>query len=341
MSGIECDASGRAARPTTPPGSPACFITTCNPTQDTAAASGCAFLRGTTARFAIRRLIGALKRIFMRSFLFSSLALSAAMFSANAFACDTVVTSANPHIMAPGKYCLTRNLDVPIVITGGEIEFDCKGRTLANPDPNGGGPAAITVDSWSKVTVRNCRIEGYSFGIHLRTRSGDQLLNNTVVRPYDAGIVIIGDSPPDGEGARVVGNRVIDYGNPNISPWREAIQITMAPRTVVTNNVIAGYNGGGLLVDRSADVQATGNQFLDFPDNTDRIIELRDSPRARLVHNSIMLRTRSGVRGLIGGGSATCIENVAINTAPSGFSECAVTRYNVEEPSPFPPQPLR
>lgn len=272
----------------------------------------------------------------MRSILFSSLALSAAMFGTNALACDTVVSAANPHISAPGKYCLARNLDVPIVITGQDIEFDCKGRTLANLDPNG-GPAAITVDSWSKVTVRNCRIEGYSLGIHLRTRSGDQLLNNTVVRPYDAGIVIVGDSPPDGEGARVVGNRVIDYGNPNVSPWREAIRITMAPRTVVTNNVVAGYNGGGLLVESSADLQATGNQFLDFPDNTDRIIELRQSPRARLVHNSIMLRTRSGVQGLIGGSSATCIENVAINTARSGFSECAVTRYNVEEPSPFMP----
>lgn len=273
----------------------------------------------------------------MRSILLSSLALSAAMFSASSLACDTVVTSANPHITAPGKYCLAGNLGVPIVITGEDIEFDCKGRTLANPDPNPNGAAAITVDSWSRVTVRNCRIEGYSLGIHLRTRSGDQLLNNTVVRPYDAGIVIFGDSPPDGTGARVVGNRVIDYGNPNISPWREAIQITMAPRTVVTNNVIAGYSGGGLLVDRSADVQATGNQFLDFPDNTQRIIELRQSPRVRLVHNSIMLRTRSGVQGLIGGSSATCIENVAINTAHSGFSECAVTRYNVEEPSPFMP----
>lgn len=275
----------------------------------------------------------------MRSILLTSLALSAAMSSAGALACDTVVTSANPQITAPGKYCLAGNLGVPIVITGEDIEFDCKGRTLANPDPNLNGAAAISVDSWSRVTVRNCRIEGYSLGIHLRTRSGDQLLNNTVVRPYDAGIVIFGDSPPDGVGARVVGNRVIDYGNPNISPWREAIQITMAPRTLVTNNVIAGYTGGGLLVDRSADVQATGNQFLDFPDNTQRIIELRQSPRARLVHNSIMLRTRSSVRGLMGGSGATCIENVAINTAPSGFSECAVTRYNVEEPSPFPPQP--
>lgn len=277
----------------------------------------------------------------MRTILFSGLALSAAMFSANALACDTVVSAANPYISAPGKYCLARNLDVPIVIAGGDIELDCKGRTLANPGPSGNGPAAITVDSWSEVTVRNCRIEGYSLGIHLRTRSGDQLLNNTVVRPFDAGIVIVGDTPPDGEAARVVGNRVIDYGNPNVSPWREAIRITMAPRTVVTNNVVAGYNGGGLLLESSADVQVTGNQFLDFPDNTPQIIELRQSPRARLVHNSIMQRTRSGVQGLIGGSSATCIENVAINTARSGFSECAVTRYNVEEPSPFPPQPLR
>ncbi|MBT2745024.1 MULTISPECIES: hypothetical protein [unclassified Lysobacter] len=54
----------------------------------------------------------------------------------------------------------------------------------------------------------------------------------------------------------------------------------------------------------------------------------------RVVHNTIMSREPTVAQGISGAADATCIENVFINTQRSGFSECAVTRYNVEQPAP-------
>ncbi|WP_046656698.1 NosD domain-containing protein [Lysobacter capsici] len=277
----------------------------------------------------------------MRLIPIAGLALAGLMLSTSAFACDTIVPSQQISIHGPGKYCLSANRSLPIEISGPDIELDCRTRSIINPSPNGGGPTGIRINSGDKVIVRNCRVDGFPIGIDMNVQSNAQLLNNTVVRAQDVAIMVhgINNNDPFAEPTRIVGNRVIGYPNPNdpSSSWAPALRVIGLGRAVISNNVVAGHRGPvGLELVDSPDVQITNNQFLD-PAAVDRMIRLEQSPRARVVHNTIMSRQQNVMFGLSGASGATCVENVFINTIHSGFSECAVTRYNVEQP--LPPAP--
>lgn len=268
----------------------------------------------------------------------TGLGLAGLLLSANALACDTFLPANQIGLSAPGKYCLSANRSLPIEINGPNIELDCRSFTLTNP--SGGGPGGsgvgITVRGGDKVVVRNCRVDGFANGIQADVFSGAQLLNNTVLRAQDTPIIVHGNpfGPPDpqAEPVRIVGNRVIGYGSAQAN-WGPALRVHGLPRAVIANNVVAGYRGqGGLELGESADAQLTGNQFLDF-ESGHRMIRFMNSPRARVVHNTIMSRQPIG-EGLSGAVDATCVENVFINVQPSGFAGCAVARHNVEQPQP-------
>lgn len=275
----------------------------------------------------------------MRLIPIASLALTGLMLSSNAFACDTILGPSQISINSPGKYCLSANRGLPIEVNGSDIELDCRGRTLASGGPVGGGAqVGIRVNFSGKVIVRNCRIDGFPIGIDANTQSGLQLLNNTVLRSQDTPIAVHGGfNDPQVEPARIVGNRVIGYGTnggsqPNFGP---ALRLVGLARAVISSNVVAGYNGPTALeLFDSPDAQLTSNQFLDAQ-GVNRMIRLEQSPRARVVHNTIMSRNPTVAEGLSGSTDATCVENVFINTVRSGFSDCVVTRYNVEQQNGF------
>jgi hypothetical protein len=278
----------------------------------------------------------------MRLIPIAGLALTGLMLSTSAFACDTIVSPQQISIYGPGKYCLSADRSLPIEINGPDIELDCRTRTITNPSPNGGGgPAGIRVNSGDKVIVRNCRIDGFSTGIDMmNVQSNAQLLNNTVLRARDVAITVHGNNNNDplAEPTRIVGNRVLGYpGENQPAAWGPAMRVIGLGRAVISNNVFAGHTGNiGLELLESPDSQLISNQFLDFQ-GAYRMIRLEQSPRARIVHNTIMSRELSVVEGLSGAVGATCVENVFINTVHSGFAECAVTRHNVEQPaSPGP-----
>lgn len=275
----------------------------------------------------------------MRLIPIAGLALTGLMLSTSAFACDTIVSPQQVSIYGPGKYCLSANRSLPIEISGPDIELDCRTRTITNPSPNGGGPTGIRINSGDKVIVRNCRVDGFPIGIDMNVQSNAQLLNNTVLHARDVAIMVHGNNgnnDPLSEPTRIVGNRVIGYPNGNDpSPsWGPALRAIGLGRAVISNNVVVGHNGPvGLELFESPDAQLISNQFLDSS-AVDRMIRLEQSPRVRVVHNTIMSRQPNVAFGLSGASGATCVENVFINTIHSGFSECAVTRYNVEQPLP-------
>lgn len=267
----------------------------------------------------------------------TGLALAGLLLSANALACDTILPATQVGISAPGKYCLSGNRSLPIEINGPDIELDCRTRTLTNPSTGGGpgGGVGIMVRGGGKVVVRNCRVDGFANGIQADVASGAQLLNNTVLRAQDTPIIVHGNPfqgppGPPAEPVRIVGNRVIGYDSGQPANWGPALRVHGLPGAVIANNVVAGYRGrGGLELGESPDAQLTGNQFLDF-ETGHRMIQFMNSPRARVVHNTIMSRQPIG-EGLVGAVDATCVENVFINVLPSGFASCSVARYNVEQ----------
>ncbi|MGH8082566.1 MAG: right-handed parallel beta-helix repeat-containing protein [Lysobacter sp.] len=278
----------------------------------------------------------------MRLIPMAGLALTGLMLSANAFACDTIVEPTRVSINGPGKYCLSANRSFPIEIYGSDVELDCRSRTLTNRSADGGpgGPSSvgIRVGPGSKIIVRNCRVDGFPIGIEMNAQSGAQLLNNTVLRSQDVAIAVHGGngggSDPMAEPARITGNRVIGYNNSSSSG--PALRLMGLSRAIISNNVVAGYRAAtGLELFDSPDAQLISNQFVDFQ-GAYQMIRLQGSPRVRVVHNTIMSREGNVMQGISGAADATCLENVFINTLRSGFSECAVTRYNVEQP--LPPQ---
>lgn len=273
----------------------------------------------------------------MRLIPIAGLALAGLMLSTSAFACDTIVSPQQVSIHGPGKYCLSANRSLPIEINGSDIELDCRSRTITNPNFNN-GPVGIRVNPGQKIVVRNCRVDGFPIGIDMNAQSNAQLLNNTVLRARDVAIMVHGDNNNDplAEPTRIVGNRVIGYPNgndPSVS-WGPALRAIGLSRAVISGNVVVGHNGPvGVELFESPDAQLISNQFLDS-NAVERMIRLEQSPRVRVVHNTIMSRQPNVVFGLSGASGATCVENVFINTIHSGFSECAVTRYNVEQPLP-------
>ncbi|SDX62399.1 right-handed parallel beta-helix repeat-containing protein [Lysobacter enzymogenes] len=276
----------------------------------------------------------------MRHLANTGLALAGLLLSANALACDTILPPTQVGVHLPGKYCLSANRSLPIEIDGADIELDCRSRTLASAQP-GNSETGIRVRGGNKVVVRNCRIEGFAVGIFLEARSGAQLLNNTVLRAQFTPIVARGEYfqggpiDPQIEPVRIVGNRVIGYGQGGTTNPGAALIVQGLPRATISNNVVAGFSGPtGLELVESPDAQLTGNQFLDFS-RGDRLLRLQNSPRARIVHNTIMSRQPTVFEGLSGATDATCVENVFINTVRSGFADCAVARYNVEQQSPM------
>lgn len=275
----------------------------------------------------------------MRLIAVTGLALSGLMLSGSALACETVLDPQQVQVFHPGKYCLSANRSLPIEIQGSDIELDCRSRSLIAPPGGGASPAGIRAHG-DNLIVRNCRVDGFERGIELDARGASQLVNNTVLRARQAPLLVHGRHDPLATPIRVTGNRIFGYYDTEPS-WgsHAAVQVIGLNRAILSNNVVAGFRDGrrGLWLADAPDTQLIGNQFLDFA-GVDRMIQFDRSPRARVVHNTIMQSEPGLPHGMTGAVDATCVENVFVNTQRSGFSECAVTRHNVERPLP-PPGP--
>ncbi|QQP97315.1 right-handed parallel beta-helix repeat-containing protein [Lysobacter enzymogenes] len=265
----------------------------------------------------------------MRNFIHAGLALACLAGAGSALACDTVLDPDRRFIDQPGKYCLAADRTAPVAILADNVELDCAGHRLTWTPGDGNDGIGVHLRRGDKATVRNCRLYGWSYGILVSERGNAQVINNTV----DAGgigIAVQGSDRPQDENARLIGNRIFYYGPGNGA--NAAIEIQHAAKPVLINNVVAGFRGwSAIWLDRAPDARLTGNQLLDLNEGGSAAVRMEYSPRAHLVHNTAMLRRGLSGRGLVGALDATCVENVFINTSPSGFDECSVKRDNVEQ----------
>lgn len=265
----------------------------------------------------------------MRFVSLTALAAAAYLFAAPVAACDTVLAPDQRDIDAPGKYCLAANREAPIRINASDVELDCRGRTLSHREDEPWLNEGVHLRNGSRAVVRNCRLTGWSLALVVDQYTDAQLLNNTIVAGGRA-ISVYGTDRPGGDGLSLTGNRIYYYDAHTGS--EEAIAINHSPKPTLTNNLVAGFRGyNTIMLNRSADAQLTGNQLLDMNEGGSAAVRMEQSPRARLVHNTAMLRRGVSARGLVGAVDATCIENVFINTVHSGFEQCVVRRHNVEQ----------
>jgi hypothetical protein len=166
-------------------------------------------------------------------------ALAAKSFDQCQYYVDTVPTV----ITTPGMWCLRKDLKVTsyansaINIQASNTTLDCKDfaidGTAISPDQ---AQWAIVSDQRHDVTVRNCNIRGFLYGIsfHNTTSKGNSVINNRISKSYGGGIWVVGD------GSVVRGNAILDSGNGG--DGNPACGISVWGPVDVIDNLVHGVN---------------------------------------------------------------------------------------------------
>jgi len=149
-------------------------------------------------------------------------------------------------ISTPGRWCLRQNLITAaanvfaIVIATNNVTIDCNGFRLSNlPAGIGTGSRGIvSFQADALVTVRNCTIEGFAYGIYIATNppgTGYVIENNRFSQNRWYGVRLAG------VGSVVRGNIVTNTGRlPNAD---SATGIHAAGRVDVIDNIVDGVFG--------------------------------------------------------------------------------------------------
>jgi hypothetical protein len=251
------------------------------------------------------------------------LALSGLAFHAPAQAetyhtCGTVIASAPAVITTQGVYCLTHDLSTAftvgqaILIQANNVTIDCNGYKI-------GGLAAgtsslaegILADSSRlNITVRNCGIRGYQYGIDLQG-SGSLVEDNRLDGNLYVGINVYGDNN------RVQRNRVYDTGG---YPGNTLSTGILAFADVIDNTVAGVFstavdsNATGIDV-RLEGAEIRGNQVREtLVNGGGSAIGIHAFAGGQTVrNNSVSLSASTNGYGIYGNGATDtfCIGNTA------------------------------
>ena len=150
-------------------------------------------------------------------------------------------------IRAPGVYCLKQDVASSSTVTtavdiqASNVTLDCNSHRIAG---RSAGPGTLAVGVFaierSRITVRNCSVQGFRWGIALygndNPGSGHLVEDNLLEFNTEFGIFVTG------RGSIVRGNRVIDTGGkPGAAT---ATAITVAGGDAI-DNVVDGVHGPG------------------------------------------------------------------------------------------------
>jgi hypothetical protein len=131
--------------------------------------------------------------------------------------CQYYVDTVPMVITTPGIWCLRKDLVVIGPAPNSAINIQASNTTLDCKDFAIDGTAiapleaqwAIVSDQQHDLTVRNCNIRGFLYGISVynTTSKGNSVINNRIAKSYGGGIQVVGD------GSVVRGNFILDSGN--------------------------------------------------------------------------------------------------------------------------------
>jgi len=114
-------------------------------------------------------------------------------------------------IIAPGNYCLAKNLTdnsqsgAGISIQASDVVLDCNGHTIANTLSGNAGYGVQASGAVNDVTVRNCQIRGYRRGLSFTSEHQNiTLKDNTILRAEGTGIEVVGSR------THIIGNQVVN-----------------------------------------------------------------------------------------------------------------------------------
>lgn len=215
----------------------------------------------------------------------SRLALTAASFAALALA-FYVPASAQAQTIVQQDLALTANHVGPLWIFSNDVVLDCQNFSVIEPNPvdqeqqstPGNGRAGILLVGVSGVTVQNCYIEDFWFGIRVVSSTGVSLIGNTVTESQQPSAgwtvrdayrleasensALIGNTEADtqGDGFTVVNSRDNLLSGNSGGGGGDGYQLYSAHDNQLLNNDVFGNGGGdGFHIHESNDNQFVAN----------------------------------------------------------------------------------
>ena len=210
----------------------------------------------------------------------------------------TPVTSLPAVISAGGVYCLTQDLataietGAAITINANNVTLDCNERKLgglaAGDDTSAIG---IIASSRTNVTIRNCNVRGFLYGIALfgsPTTSGGHLVeDNRLDGNTFTGILASGD------GSVVRRNRIFDTGGALTSgSW--TMGINASGSIEVSDNIIQGMHSSqdrpdayGMMVSDNYNGSITGNRITGTAADYRVGMRIYSGSRVRIMGNYV------------------------------------------------------
>ena len=165
--------------------------------------------------------------------------------------CTGFVTSLPLQISDDGVWCMDTDLataahapDYGVRITAGHVVLDCKGHALRHTDISSSSSGISTLASNRRVTIRNCRVEGFRTGIWIQASLTDSpavaiVEDNVLVDNLNFGIRADGIRH-----AQIRRNTVIDAGTRPTVGHATGILVQVDGDAIVHDNVVAGVAGG-------------------------------------------------------------------------------------------------
>lgn len=127
--------------------------------------------------------------------------------------CTGTIDALPTVIRRSGTWCLARDLTTTITegfvifIDADDVVLDCKGHRIAPRIMNRNAETyGVIAADQNNVTVRNCRVDGFRFGILLQNGAGLEASDNRLNQNTLVGIFVAGDN------SLIKGNTVFDTG---------------------------------------------------------------------------------------------------------------------------------
>lgn len=159
--------------------------------------------------------------------------------------CTGFIDSIPTTISTQGVWCLRKHLSTGIMggeaieIAGNNITIDCNGFKVGGlAAGNASNVIGILAFGPSNVTIRNCNVRGFRYGIVLNSGSGHLVEDNLLDNNLSQAIRVF-----NGENVMIRHNRIFDTGGLAGNKWTTAI--LAQPGSVVDNTI------SGLFVDVS------------------------------------------------------------------------------------------
>ena len=143
-------------------------------------------------------------------------------------------------------YIRDDELDGAITITASNVTLDCNGATIIAVVP-GVGYGVFVPEVLDHVTIENCTIRSYRYGIYLDSSSDNQILSNTL--ELNAFGLILGDS----NGNKIAGNRA----NENT---QAGVYLEGSARNQIHDNTIDANANVGIFIHTSSGNDVSSNQ---------------------------------------------------------------------------------